>query len=128
MLAFSCNRCIRCYNNENQLHQYLRKNHNVDSRISSYIKLIHHINVYFFITREYIKIIARTLDDKRCDICLNNNNMMFLIDSKLIKNKYFIFYVMKNVNLIDVIIKSRIATSIISLKSTKKTYSFKHML
>ena len=78
------------------------KNHKIDSRALSYIKLIHHINVYSFITREYIKIITRTFDRKRRDICLNNDNMMFLINSKLIKIMNFIFHVMKNVNLNNV--------------------------
>ena len=100
--AFSCFRCVRRYSNDDQLHQHLLKNHKVDSRASSYIKLIHHISVYSFTTREYIKIIARTFDRKRRDICLNNDSMMFLIDSKLIKDMNLTSHVMKNVNLIDV--------------------------
>ena len=102
LFAFSCDRCIRRYNNKNQLYQYLRKNHNVDFRILSYINLIHYINVYSFITREYIKIIVRIFDDKRFDMYLNNDNMIFLIDNKLVKNINFTFYIIKNINLIDV--------------------------
>ena len=102
LLAFSCDKCIRRYSNDDQLHEHLLKNHKVDSKISSYIKLIHHISVFSFTTREYIKIIVRTFDRKRRDICLNSDNMMFLIDSKFVKNINFTFHVMKNVNLIDV--------------------------
>ena len=102
LFAFSYDKCIRRYNDENQLHEHLMKNHKVDSRISSYIKLIYYINVFSFTTREYIKIIARTLDRKRRDICLNNDSMMFLIDNKFAKNMNFTSHVMKNVNLIDV--------------------------
>ena len=102
LFAFSCDKCIRRYNNENQLHEHLLKNHKIDSRTSSYIKLIHYISVFSFIIREYIKIIARTFDRKRRDICLNNDNMISLIDNKLIKNMNFTSHVMKNVNLIDV--------------------------
>ena len=102
LFAFSCDKCIRRYNYENQLHEHLLKNHKIDSRTSSYIKLIHYINVFSFTIREYIKIIARTFDRKRRDICLNSDNMISLIDSKLVKNMNFTFHVMKNVNLIDV--------------------------
>ena len=58
--------------------------------------------MFSFTTREYIKIIIRTFDRKRRDICLNSDNMMFLIDNKFAKNMNFTFHVMKNVNLIDV--------------------------
>ena len=102
LFAFSCDKCIRRYNNENQLHEHLLKNHKIDSRTSSYIKLIHYISVFSFIIREYIKIIVRTSNRKRRDICLNNDSIISLINNKLIKNINFTFYVIKNVNLIDV--------------------------
>ena len=102
LFAFSCDKCIRRYNNENQLHEHLLKNHKVDLKVSSYIKLIHYINVFLFIIREYIKIIARTFDRKRRDICLNNNNIMFLIDRKLVNDMHFTSHIIKKVNLIDV--------------------------
>ena len=102
LFAFSCDKCIRRYNNENQLHEHLLKNHKIDSKVSSYIKLIHHISVFLFTIREYIKIIVRTSNRKRRDICLNNDSMMFLIDSKLVNDMHFTSHIMKNVNLIDV--------------------------
>ena len=53
-------------------------------------------------TREYIKVDARTLDRKRREVYLNNNNIIFLIDSKLVKNINLILYIIKNIKLIDV--------------------------
>ena len=102
LFAFSCDKCIRFYNNENQLHEHLLKNYKVDSKTSSYIKLIHHISVFLFITRECIKIIVRTLNRKRRDICLNSDSMLFLIDNKFVKNMNLVSHIMRIVNLIDV--------------------------
>ena len=78
------------------------KNYKVNLKVALYIKLIYYISVFLSTTREYIKIVVRTLDRKRREIYLNNDNIIFLINSKLVKNIYFTLYIIKNVNFIDV--------------------------
>ena len=99
---FSCTKCLRRWSNGDQLHEHLLGEHKINSRASPYTNLVHHISVYSPTTRGYIKVIARTPDKQRRDICLDSGSMVSLIDSKLAKAMNLTPHVMKNVNLTGV--------------------------
>ena len=73
--------------------------HDIDFDFFSYSNQMHHVVVYSFIARDYIIIQTQFFDDVKREICFDIENMMILIDDRIVNKLNFEIKNIKSINL-----------------------------
>ena len=95
---YSCMKCAKKWNTYDDFWKYMIQQHDIDFDFFSYNNQMHHVVVYSFIARDYIIIQTQFSDDVKRKICLDIENMMILIDDRIVNKLNF---EIKNIKLIN---------------------------